>query len=230
VSDHCGASLPALPEVSQWKHSEVYVSSALSALISFSFSLRPLIVQTLSLQAPAHARATNRVAYVDFVAAQVKTLSFLAYLLRGFSESLRPYQENIPKYVTNLLISCPSESAAIRKELLIATRHILATDFRLGFVSQIDTLLDEKVLIGVGRTSYETLRPLAYSTLADLVHHVRGEMSLNQLARVVSLYARNIHDSTLPFTIQTMSAKLLLNLVEGIAKKNTPDNEGRSLL
>jgi transformation/transcription domain-associated protein len=44
------------------------------------------------------------------------------------------------------------------QELLIATRHILATDFRNGFVSQIDTLLDENVLIGTGRTSFETLR------------------------------------------------------------------------
>lgn len=126
------------------------------------------------------------------------------------------------------------------QELLIATRHILATDFRAGFVSQIDTLLDEGVLIGTGRTSYETLRlrdpqpptpqttipsllsvdnppffprPLAYSTLADLVHHVRTELSLVQLSKVVYLFSRNIHDATLPFNIQTMSAKLLLNLV-----------------
>ena len=34
------------------------------------------------------------------------------------------------------------------------------------------------------------------------------------------MYSRNIHDSSLPFTIQTMSAKLLLNLVECIARKN----------
>jgi hypothetical protein len=69
-------------------------------------------------------------------------------------------------------------------------------------------------------------RPLAYSTLADLVHHVRTDLSLPQLSRVVQLFARNIHDSTLPFNIQTMSAKLLLNLVEGIARK-TSDVEGK---
>jgi hypothetical protein len=45
---------------------------------------------------------------------------------------------------------------------------------------------------------------------------------------VVQLFARNIHDSTLPFNIQTMSAKLLLNLVEGIARK-TSDVEGKGL-
>jgi transformation/transcription domain-associated protein len=104
-------------------------------------------------------------------------------MLRGFAEQLRPYQDSIPKCVIQLLLSCPHECAAIRKvsvylprlghtnkslnntyidlrfqELLIATRHILATEFRAGFVSHIDTLLDEAVLIGTGRTSYETLR------------------------------------------------------------------------
>jgi hypothetical protein len=145
-------------------------------------------------------------------------------------EQLRPHQEHIPKYVTSLLINCPNESAPIRKELLIATRHILATDFRSGFISQIETLLDEKVLVGTGRTSHETLRPLAYSTLADLVHHVRSELGLGSLARVVSLYTRTIHDTTLPFAIQTMSAKLLLNLVECIARKYQTEPEARSLL
>ena len=190
----------------------------------------PLIVTTLGLQIPPQARMTHRLAYTDFIASQVKTLSFLAYVLRGFAEHLQPYKENIPKCVIQLLLNCPNESASVRKELLIATRHILATDFRVGFVSQIDTLLEEKVLIGTGRTSYETLRPLAYSTLADLIHHVRTDLSLLQISRVIHLYARNIHDTTLPFAIQTMSAKLLLNLVECIARKNDPEGKGRALL
>jgi len=45
------------------------------------------------------------------------------------------------------------------------------------------------------------------------VHHVRTELSLAQLSKVVYLFSRNIHDASLPFNIQTMSAKLLLNLV-----------------
>ncbi|KAL6045043.1 putative transformation/transcription domain-associated protein [Balamuthia mandrillaris] len=191
----------------------------------------PLIVNTLTLTAPPSALTVHRASYVDFIAAQVKTLSFLAYMLRSFAEHLKPYQESIPSCVINLLLNCPNECAAIRKELLIATRHILATDFRLGFISKIDTLLNEEVLIGNGRTSYETLRPLAYSTLADLVHHVRTNLSLEQLTRVVYLFSRNIHDPSLPFNIQTMSAKLLLNLVECIARKNTAESShGRTLL
>jgi transformation/transcription domain-associated protein len=41
---------------------------------------------------------------------------------------------------------------------MIALRHILSTDFRAAFVAYIETLLDENVLIGSGRTSFETLR------------------------------------------------------------------------
>ncbi len=86
----------------------------------------PLIVSTLGLQAPISARNTHRTAYVDFIAAQVKvcnystianrkTLSFLAYMLRGFADHLQPYRENIPKCVIQLLLNCPNESAATRK-------------------------------------------------------------------------------------------------------------------
>ncbi len=74
--------------------------------------------------------------------------------------------------------------------------------------------------------NYYLSRPLAYSTLADLVHHVRTELSLGQLSRVVYLFSRNIHDPSLPYNIQTMSAKLLLNLVECIARKNETDGKG----
>jgi len=104
------------------------------------------------------------------------------------------------------------------QELLIATRHILATDFKTGFITQIDTLLEESVLIGNGRTAFETLRPLAYTTLFDLIHHARNQLSLTQLSKVVRLYTANLHDSSLPFGIHTMSAKLLWHLFESILK------------
>ena len=75
----------------------------------------------------------------------------------------------------------------------------------MGFFSKIDHLLDESVLIGSGRTCFETLRSLAYSTLADLVHDVRDKLNLGQLARIVYLFSRNIHDHTLPLGIQVAS-------------------------
>ena len=60
-----------------------------------------------------------------------------------------------------------------------------------------------------GRTCFETLRSLAYSTLADLVHDVRDKLNLTQLARIVYLFSRNIHDHTLPLGIQVLNPPLV---------------------
>ena len=91
-----------------------------------------------------------------------------------------------------LLHNCPQEVAHLRRELLIAARHILATDLRNRFVSCIDQLFDENLLIGRGWTTRETVRSLAYSILADLVHHIRGQLSLPQLALAVQVSQNNL--------------------------------------
>ncbi|KAL1426892.1 hypothetical protein MTO96_000428 [Rhipicephalus appendiculatus] len=130
-----------------------------------------------------------------------------------------------------LLMLCPQEVAHLRKELLIAARHILATDLRNKFVGCMEQLFDENILIGSGWTAYESLRPLAYSTLADLVHHVRQHLPLNNLSSAVAVFSRNVHDESLPASIQTMSCKLLLNLVECIRTRSDQENgNGRELL
>ncbi|PWN50372.1 hypothetical protein IE53DRAFT_368968 [Violaceomyces palustris] len=201
----------------------------------------PLIVeQCLSLQArpqrEAHEAAKargeifvgvapgikNRALYTDMVVAQVKTMSFLAYVLRGSAPVMRPFAHILPEVSVRLLKDCPPEASSTRKELLVATRHVLSTEYRAHFVGQIDTLLDERVLVGTGVTSHETQRPLAISMLADLVHHVRQELGPAQLVRVVRIHSQILHDPTLAPSIQTMCVKLLLNLVETILTKH-PD-------
>lgn len=207
----------------------------------------PLIVDALNAQAKpqteAHAAAKeqgeifvgvssaikNRALYTELIVAQVKTMSFLAYILRGYTAALRRYQTSIPEFVIRLLQDCPPEASAVRKELLVATRHILSTELRSAFVGKIDILLNERVLIGTGITSFETLRPLGYSMLADLVHHVRAELSTSQLSRTVHIYSRNMHDPSLAPSIQTMCAKLLLNVIDCIV--NIQDkSQARGLL
>lgn len=66
--------------------------------------------------------------------AQIKALSFLAYIIRTFlSQFLDIIASHAPTMVEgmlSLLQLCPKEVAHLRKELLVATRHILATDLR----------------------------------------------------------------------------------------------------
>lgn len=197
-----------------------FIESNIPALI-------PLMMKTLTLR----KNKNSGVRYAEFLACQVKTLSFLTYLLRGFSNMMRSFEDSIGACVIQLLATCPQDAVTTRKELLVATRHILATDFRKGFFSHIDTLADENVLIGSGRACHQVLRPLAYSTLADLVHHVRTKLSMKQLGKLTYIFSRNIHDATLPVTIQTTSVRLLLSFVDTIFRNQDPDpNKGRKLL
>lgn len=196
----------------------------------------PLIKVVLMLQAGPQERAhteakkrndiftgvskdiKNRAAFGEFINAQVKTMSFLAYLLRVYHEKLSDFLPTLPDIVVRLLRDCPSEKSATRKELLVAIRHTINFNFRKIFLNKIDDLLDDRTLIGDGLTVYETMRPLAYSLLADLIHHVRDLLSRDQIRRTVDVFSRNLHDSFPGTSFQTMSAKLLLNMADSIAK------------
>ncbi|XP_064456550.1 transformation/transcription domain-associated protein-like isoform X2 [Ornithodoros turicata] len=194
----------------------------------------PLILSTITLQPRPQDRlnpAFNKEVFVDFMAAQIKTLSFLAYIVKIYQDVVSANSSQLAKGLLGLLVLCPQEVAHLRKELLIAARHILATELRNKFVGCIEQLFDENILIGTGWTAYESLRPLAYSTLADLVHHVRTQLALRELSAAVAVFSRNVHDESLPTSIQTMSCKLLLNLVECIRTRSDQEGaNGRELL
>jgi phosphatidylinositol kinase/protein kinase (PI-3 family) len=193
--------------------------------------LLPLMVSIIEVEIPRdRVGRAQRVHYQEFIAAQVKTVSFLSFLLKQFQDLMKPYEESIPRSVVQLLQACPGDAVSIRKELLVATRHIVATSFRAGFYGQIDLLLNEKVLLGTGRAAYDTLRPLAYSFLAELVHFVRLKLSIEQLSRIIYLFSSNVHDRTLTFHVQTTSVRLLLNLIDGMTKKDDAEFHTRQLL
>lgn len=191
----------------------------------------PLIVNTINLKpSPAHRNSPsfNKEVFVDFMGAQIKTLSFLAYIIKPFQEVIINLAPKMAEGMLSLLALCPKEVAHLRKELLVAGRHILATDMRNHFVQYMDRLFDEELLLGSGWTTHESLRPLAYSTLADLVHHVRQSLNINILCKAVHLFSKNVHDESLYTSIQTMSCKLLLNLVDCIRNMSDVDPNGRS--
>ncbi len=194
----------------------------------------PLIKKVLLLQASpqerAHAEAEkrgetiygtckeikNRHAFGDLITTQVKMMSFLAYLLRVYVQQLSDFLNTLPDVVIRLLRDCPSEKSATRKELLVAIRHTINFNFRKIFLARLDDLLDERTLIGDGLTVYESMRPLAYSLLADLIHHVREFLTPDQIRKTVRVFSENLHDNFPGTSFQTMSAKLLLNMGDAI--------------
>ncbi|KAA3675126.1 transformation/transcription domain-associated protein, partial [Paragonimus westermani] len=183
----------------------------------------PIIMEFINLK-PSEAQKKNpgfnQDVFIDFMAAQVKTLSFLAYVIKIYQELVERYSDSLVQGMMNLLYNCPPSVTNMRKEFFIAARHILsAQQIRPKFLDVLDELMNEDILIGQGYTVRDSLRPLAYSTLADLTHHIRGELSLAKIARAIDVYGRNLHDDTLPFSIQHMSLRLLLNLVECIRQR-----------
>ncbi|KAF2159890.1 hypothetical protein M409DRAFT_37843 [Zasmidium cellare ATCC 36951] len=161
-------------------------------------------------------------AFGDLVTAQVKTMSFLAYLLRAYAQTLNDFLPNLPELTVRLLRDVPRSHTATRKELLVAIRHIINFNFREVFLPVILPLLDPLTLVGDSLTAEVTLRPLAYTMLADLIHHVREKLDAEQISRVVQVYVGHLTGDDgveVPGTsYQTMSAKLLLNMAECMSK------------
>uniref|UniRef100_A0A6U0LAK3 Non-specific serine/threonine protein kinase n=1 Tax=Percolomonas cosmopolitus TaxID=63605 RepID=A0A6U0LAK3_9EUKA len=165
--------------------------------------------------------------YSQLIASQVKTASFFVYSLRAYPHFIVQYHQKIPQIVTDLLLRCPSDAFSSRKELLVIMRHMMDAQgpqtaqeqkavIRDHFVPHISNLLDDKALLGSYQAYYASARPLAYSTLADLIHHVRSKLNLQQIDKTITFYTRIMYDPTLTLSIQTMSAKLLAHLVESI--------------
>ncbi|EZA54681.1 Transformation/transcription domain-associated protein [Ooceraea biroi] len=195
----------------------------------------PIVITTISLQPSPQHRASpgfNKEVFVDFMGAQIKTLSFLAYVIRVYQDVISQNSAMLVKGILGLFTLCPMEVAHLRKELVIASRHILATELRNQFIPHMEIFFNEDIFIGHGWTAHEALRPLAYSTLADLVHHVRLQLPLTDVSRAVHLYSKNLLDQTLPTAVQMVSCKLLMNLVDTVRQRSDAENssQGRELL
>ena len=97
------------------------------------------------------------------------------------------------------------------------------------FVPYMEKLFDETILLGVGWTANESCRTLAYSTLADLIHHVRQHLPLHHLTTAVHLFSKNIHDESQPTTsVLPRPHSLLAVLPADVSARQSGDGRGRN--
>ena len=106
--------------------------------------LFPLMFNAISIPGPHNVPPNLKNHYVEVKRAQVKIVSFLMALLNICANSIQPHQDIISTSIVNLLDTCP-DSILIRKELLVATKHALETDFKQIFFPLIDALLKESI-------------------------------------------------------------------------------------
>jgi transformation/transcription domain-associated protein len=131
---------------------------------------------------------------------------------------------------------------------MIVLRHLIGTPYRRALLGQLDKMFNENVLLGTGIGSKETLRFVslrtchvsdvslmllyranAYAAVADLVHHLRNELTPTQLARIAHIYSRLIHNPYIPYSLHTLFAKMMFNLTDVIVAKDTPQGAIRVL-
>ncbi|KAG5637374.1 hypothetical protein H0H81_004799 [Sphagnurus paluster] len=201
--------------------------------------------EVLALQSPAQRKARedceamehiwsgmaptikNDSAYAEFIHCQVKVLSYLAYVMRFSGEPDEKSGETLILTALRMLQDCPANGVALRKELMVVFRHLMGLPVRKALYPHLDKLLDEDVLLGKGVSSKEMLRAVVYSAIADLVHHIRNELTAKQLARIVHVYSRLIHNPALGNNLHTMSAKMMLGLTEPILARESPKEAAR---
>lgn len=73
----------------------------------------------------------------------------------------------------------------------LSTNETIVGSANAGFLGELETLLKEETLVGRGRQCQTELRPLAFSMLAELVHHVRSDLTFAHLSRVIYLFCRS---------------------------------------
>lgn len=69
--------------------------------------------------------------------------------------------------------------------------------------------------------------PSAYAAVADLVHHLRADLSAAQLARITHVYATLIHNPYLTSNLHTLFAKMMFTLIEAVLARETPHGAAR---
>ncbi|KAF8165306.1 hypothetical protein B0H34DRAFT_232712 [Crassisporium funariophilum] len=171
----------------------------------------------------------NPITYSDFIHAQIKMLSYLAYVMRFSGDLDDSYGETLVLSALRLLQDCPANGIALRKELMVVFRHLMGTSHRRALFDHLDKLFDEKVLLGTGIATKEMLRAVVYTAIADLVHHVRSELTASQLERVVHVYSSLMHNPALGFNLHTLFAKMMFGLADAIIAKESPQGAARLL-
>ena len=71
------------------------------------------------------------------------------------------------------------------------------------------------------------------ASLAELVHHMKAELTLPQIRRAIYIFSRNMQDNTLPLSTHMTCARLMHHLVESIFRmraNSTQSEEVRAFL
>jgi len=109
-----------LTTVMMYQYNKNYLNQEISEII-------PLVANVIALQPSDEQRLCpdNKEIYTDFVTAQLKALSFLAFF-KSHKDCLVNNSDLVVTGIMQLLKNCPPEVVSVRKELLAISRHIIS--------------------------------------------------------------------------------------------------------
>ncbi|GMT15606.1 hypothetical protein PFISCL1PPCAC_6903, partial [Pristionchus fissidentatus] len=176
----------------------------------------------------------------EFHNAQVKALGFFSLLIRTIGsvrqnpliECLIGNGDRVVSATLLLLETCPTMVINQRKELLGSTKVFFGFEpIRGKFVNFIPRLFSEKLMIGTAFTANDSLRKMMYEQLADLMHHLRAQLSYGVLCHATYVFSRCLHDPLLPAQMHTLSIRLIMNLTDSfIACENKHNEPSRDII
>ncbi|KAI0335467.1 atypical/PIKK/TRRAP protein kinase [Cubamyces sp. BRFM 1775] len=208
----------------------------------------PRLLEFVEVQAPAQQKARedfeamggfwagmaptikNSQVYLDYILAQLKCASSLVFIFRGLPEQYDAEGEKLVLTMLRLFQDCPATAISPRKDLSTLLRHLGSTIHRRALLPHIDKLLDERVLLGTSVGGREILRIPLFTAIADLLHHLRAELTPANLTRVLTVYVGHLHNPFLSTHMHVMSAKMILHLVEVEVVRDTHQNAARNLM
>lgn len=68
-----------------------------------------------------------------------------------------------------------------------------------------------------------------FSAVADLVHHVKNDLSSSQLSKIICAFTAMMHKPALGNNLHVIFAKMMFGLTDVIAAKETPQGAARLL-
>ncbi|THH28945.1 hypothetical protein EUX98_g5232 [Antrodiella citrinella] len=190
----------------------------------------PLNMRFISVESPAQHKARKEYeAMGDFLAAQVKVVSVMTVVLRQVAEQITNEGEIIGMAIIRLLQDLPTSGLPARRELLMCLRHFMPIMPKQRLLEQTDKLFDERVFLGNGLTTSESVRVAGFSILGEALGHMKADIGPVQLSRICAMYLRHFHNSYYSIQLYMLCAKVIYNTVELIVSKETNAKAARLL-
>jgi len=161
----------------------------------------------------------------ELICAQVKVCAVFGWMVKNgqHADAVKASESELAPAVLRLFACVPPESPSLRRELVAALNLFVQSEVRSAFSRNLGAMLDRRVLLGGLSAVPDAIRSSAYRTLADLLHHVRDTLTVEQVAAVTDYFTPVIMDASLGASLAAVALRLLLNLVEKLFHSPGPD-------